>query len=42
MGLNSAFKVFKKGDIYICPVHTMKAWRRSRGMAQLILNLGSG
>ena len=34
--------MFKKGNIYIYFVHTMKAWRRSRDMAQPILNLGSG
>jgi hypothetical protein len=35
-------RMFKKGDIYSYCVHTMKTWRRSRGMAQLTLNLGSG
>jgi hypothetical protein len=34
--------MFKKGVIYICCVHTMKAWRRIRGMAPPILNLGCG
>jgi hypothetical protein len=34
--------LFKKGNIYICCFHVMKACRRFRGMTPLILNLGSG